>query len=50
MRWILVAGGGTGGHVFPGLAVARALGRLADVDVVFAGSPRGLEARVVPEH
>ncbi|MBX3208289.1 MAG: undecaprenyldiphospho-muramoylpentapeptide beta-N-acetylglucosaminyltransferase [Labilithrix sp.] len=49
MRWILVAGGGTGGHVFPGLAVARALGRLADVDVVFAGSPRGLEARVVPE-
>ncbi len=50
MRWILVAGGGTGGHVFPGLAVARALERLADVKVVFAGSPRGLEARVVPEH
>lgn len=50
MRWILVAGGGTGGHVFPGLAVARELERLADVAVVFAGSPRGLEARVVPEH
>ncbi len=50
MRWILVAGGGTGGHVFPGLAVARALKELADVDLVFAGSPRGLEARVVPEH
>lgn len=50
MRCILVAGGGTGGHVFPGLAVARALQRLAEVDVVFAGSPRGLEARVVPEH
>jgi len=49
MRWILVAGGGTGGHVFPGLAVARALERLANVGVVFAGSPRGLEARVVPE-
>lgn len=49
MRWILVAGGGTGGHVFPGLAVARALGRLADVQIVFAGSPRGLEARLVPE-
>jgi UDP-N-acetylglucosamine--N-acetylmuramyl-(pentapeptide) pyrophosphoryl-undecaprenol N-acetylglucosamine transferase len=48
--WILVAGGGTGGHVFPGLAVATALRRLAEVDVVFAGSPRGLEARVVPEH
>ncbi len=50
MRWILIAGGGTGGHVFPGLAVARALRKLADVGIVFAGSPRGLEARVVPEH
>lgn len=50
MRRILIAGGGTGGHVFPGLAIARALERLADVEIVFAGSPRGLEARVVPEH
>lgn len=49
MSSVLIAGGGTGGHVFPGLAVARALGKLADVDVVFAGTPRGLEARVIPE-
>jgi len=49
-RWILIAGGGTGGHVFPGLAIARALQKLAsDVEIVFAGSPRGLETRVVPE-
>jgi len=47
---ILIAGGGTGGHVFPGLAVAHALNELADVRVVFAGSPRGLETRVVPQH
>jgi UDP-N-acetylglucosamine--N-acetylmuramyl-(pentapeptide) pyrophosphoryl-undecaprenol N-acetylglucosamine transferase len=47
---ILVAGGGTGGHVFPGLAVADALKSLADVDVVFVGTPRGLESRVVPQH
>lgn len=46
---IIVAGGGTGGHVFAGLAVARALADLADVEVVFAGSPRGLEAKVVPD-
>lgn len=49
MSSVLIAGGGTGGHVFPGLAVARALGKLADVDIVFAGTPRGLEARVIPE-
>lgn len=49
-KTILVAGGGTGGHVFPGLAVAHALQALADVDVVFAGSPRGLEKVHVPKH
>lgn len=50
MPVVLVAGGGTGGHVYPAIAVARALGQLADVEVVFAGSPRGLETRVVPEN
>ena len=45
---ILIAGGGTGGHVFPALAVADSLTRMADVDVVFVGTERGLEARVVP--
>jgi UDP-N-acetylglucosamine--N-acetylmuramyl-(pentapeptide) pyrophosphoryl-undecaprenol N-acetylglucosamine transferase len=45
---VLVAGGGTGGHVFPALAVAEALRSLARVEVVFCGSPRGVEARVVP--
>ncbi len=45
---ILIAGGGTGGHVFPGLAVADALRALADVEVVFCGTARGIETRVVP--
>jgi len=46
---ILIAGGGTGGHVFPGLAVADALTSLADVSVVFGGSPRGIEKDVIPK-
>ncbi|MGO9836507.1 MAG: undecaprenyldiphospho-muramoylpentapeptide beta-N-acetylglucosaminyltransferase [Polyangiaceae bacterium] len=45
---IVIAGGGTGGHVFPGVAVAEALQLLADVEVVFCGTDRGVEARVVP--
>lgn len=46
---IAIAGGGTGGHVFPAVAVAQALQSLAKVDVVFFGSERGLESRIVPE-
>jgi UDP-N-acetylglucosamine--N-acetylmuramyl-(pentapeptide) pyrophosphoryl-undecaprenol N-acetylglucosamine transferase len=45
---ILIAGGGTGGHVFPGVAVAEAAQSLADVDIVFVGTARGVESRVVP--
>jgi len=46
---ILIMAGGTGGHVFPGLAVAEAL-RAHDRTVVWLGTQRGLEARVVPPH
>jgi UDP-N-acetylglucosamine--N-acetylmuramyl-(pentapeptide) pyrophosphoryl-undecaprenol N-acetylglucosamine transferase len=45
---ILIAGGGTGGHVFPAVAVAEGLASLADVEVVFCGTDRGIEARVIP--
>jgi UDP-N-acetylglucosamine--N-acetylmuramyl-(pentapeptide) pyrophosphoryl-undecaprenol N-acetylglucosamine transferase len=46
---ILLAGGGTGGHVFPMIAVADALRTLAsDVESVFVGTERGMETRAVP--
>jgi UDP-N-acetylglucosamine--N-acetylmuramyl-(pentapeptide) pyrophosphoryl-undecaprenol N-acetylglucosamine transferase len=46
---IVIAGGGTGGHLYPGIAVARELLRQRpDAQVSFAGTSRGLEARVVP--
>ncbi len=46
---MLIAGGGTGGHVFPGIALAEeVVSRHPANDVVFVGTARGLEATVVP--
>lgn len=47
---LMIAGGGTGGHLFPGIAVAEELeARVPDAEVVFVGTERGIEARVIPE-
>jgi UDP-N-acetylglucosamine--N-acetylmuramyl-(pentapeptide) pyrophosphoryl-undecaprenol N-acetylglucosamine transferase len=47
---IMVAGGGTGGHLFPGLAVVEELRRrVPDLEVRFVGTARGIEARILPE-
>jgi UDP-N-acetylglucosamine--N-acetylmuramyl-(pentapeptide) pyrophosphoryl-undecaprenol N-acetylglucosamine transferase len=46
---VVIAGGGTGGHLYPGIAIARELvARRRDAVVTFAGTSRGLESRVVP--
>ena len=47
---VMIAGGGTGGHVYPGIAVAEEIRRMRPgIDVVFVGGRRGLEAQAVPE-
>lgn len=46
---VAVMAGGTGGHVFPALAVAECL-RAEGLDVFWIGTRRGMEARLVPEH
>jgi len=46
---VLIMAGGTGGHIFPGLAVAAAL-RARDVPVLWLGAEGGMENRIVPEH
>jgi UDP-N-acetylglucosamine--N-acetylmuramyl-(pentapeptide) pyrophosphoryl-undecaprenol N-acetylglucosamine transferase len=47
---VLFAGGGTGGHLYPALALARAFEeRERGADVFFLGAKRGVEARVLPE-
>ncbi|MBO6940764.1 MAG: undecaprenyldiphospho-muramoylpentapeptide beta-N-acetylglucosaminyltransferase [Deltaproteobacteria bacterium] len=47
---VVVAGGGTGGHLFPGIAVVQELRRRQpECEVTFVGTERGIEARVLPE-
>jgi UDP-N-acetylglucosamine--N-acetylmuramyl-(pentapeptide) pyrophosphoryl-undecaprenol N-acetylglucosamine transferase len=47
---LLIAGGGTGGHVFPALAIAREwMSRGNERDVVLVGTQRGIEMKLVPQ-
>jgi UDP-N-acetylglucosamine--N-acetylmuramyl-(pentapeptide) pyrophosphoryl-undecaprenol N-acetylglucosamine transferase len=49
MLSVLIAGGGTGGHLYPGIAVARELlARAPGAQVTFVGTAAGIEARVIP--
>ncbi|MBS1805156.1 MAG: undecaprenyldiphospho-muramoylpentapeptide beta-N-acetylglucosaminyltransferase [Acidobacteria bacterium] len=45
---VLIAGGGTGGHIIPALAVARELVAKHSAEVLFLGTSRGMESRLVP--
>lgn len=46
---ILIAGGGTGGHIYPGISIARAIQKMkSDIVVEFVGSAQGLETKIIP--
>ena len=48
---VLIAAGGTGGHIYPGIAVANEImNRDAESEVLFVGTARGLEKKIVPEN
>src|SRR5207342_1769400 len=50
MTRLVIAGGGTGGHLFPGVAIAEELrARAPDAEITFVGTKRGIEARILPD-
>lgn len=49
-RAVVIAGGGTGGHIYPGVAIARALQKLdPSVEIHFVGTAQGLESKIIPK-
>lgn len=47
---VIVSGGGTGGHIYPALAIARGiLNRVPDTNIIYVGTRNGLESKVVPK-
>src|SRR5580692_371383 len=45
---VLIAGGGTGGHLYPGIALAEEITATPGGEVLFVGTSRGLESKIVP--
>lgn len=48
-RRFLIAGGGTGGHIYPALAIGHELNSRYGAELLFVGTARGLESRLVPQ-
>jgi UDP-N-acetylglucosamine--N-acetylmuramyl-(pentapeptide) pyrophosphoryl-undecaprenol N-acetylglucosamine transferase len=46
---VLISGGGTGGHIYPALAVAKALQSAYNAEILYLGDERGLETQLVPK-
>ena len=46
---VIIAAGGTGGHIYPALAIANQLNSSYAAQILFVGTPRGLESRLVPQ-
>ncbi len=46
---VVIAGGGTGGHLYPGIAIARELLKESGNEALFVGTEQGIEARVLPK-
>lgn len=46
---VVIAAGGTGGHIYPALAIANQLRSSYNAQILFVGTPRGLESRLVPQ-
>lgn len=49
MKRIILSGGGTGGHIYPALTIAREIEQIEPSHILFVGTPSGMESRIIPE-
>lgn len=49
MKRVIISGGGTGGHVYPALTIAKAIQDKMPVEILYVGSKNGLESQIVPK-
>jgi len=48
MKRVILSGGGTGGHIYPAITIAREILKLEDVEILFVGTPNGMESKIIP--
>lgn len=49
MKRVILSGGGTGGHIYPALTIAREIERIEKAEILFVGTPGGMESRIIPD-
>lgn len=49
MKRVILSGGGTGGHIYPALTIAHEIKNLTESSFLFVGTPKGMEARIIPQ-
>lgn len=49
MKRVILSGGGTGGHIYPAITIAREICKIEEAEILFVGTPNGMESRIIPE-
>ena len=49
MKRIILSGGGTGGHIYPAITIAREILKIEKAEILFVGTPNGMESKIIPE-
>lgn len=49
MKRVILSGGGTGGHIYPAITIAREIEELEKADILFVGTPNGMESTIIPK-